>query len=293
MLQAQLGETLGVGANATIFEICAAIDAQQEESLDVAAIIDALEITLGPIVEEQISQLVNQIAIAISEITGEPINQALIDEILASIDIDEIVAQITANIQVSLGILETCLDLTPILPPPVTTTETLTVIKNVECQANSTTCANNPIQPSNFTIVIEDNNPSQNNFPGASDPGTNVELEPGAYNVTEQGLDSNTPQVCANMAFEAGSDLGNNLFICTNFSEECSGDISAGESLSCNINNVLIDTSPASLTVNKTIFGCDIFPNSYSMYCRSLLSNSSQWISCNDPPKVTQIIVEP
>ena len=136
MLQAQLGETLGVGANATIFEICAAIDAQQEESLDVAAIIDALEITLGPIVEEQISQLVNQIAIAISEITGEPINQALIDEILASIDIDEIVAQITANIQVSLGILETCLDLTPILPPPVTTTETLTVIKNVECQAN-------------------------------------------------------------------------------------------------------------------------------------------------------------
>ena len=68
----------------------------------------------------------------------------------------------------SLGILETCLNLTPILPPPVTTTETLTVIKNVECQANITTCANNPIQPSNFTIVIEDNNPSQNNFPGAS-----------------------------------------------------------------------------------------------------------------------------
>ena len=225
MLQAQLGETLGVGANATIFEICAAIDAQQEESLDVAAIIDALEITLGPIVEEQISQLVNQIAIAISEITGEPINQALIDEILASIDIDEIVAQITANIQVSLGILETCLNLTPILPPPVTTTETLTVIKNVECQANRTTCANNPIQPSNFTIVIEDNNPSQNNFPGASNSGTNVELEPGAYNVTEQGLDSNTPQVCANMAFEAGSDLGNNLFICTNFSDECEGNI--------------------------------------------------------------------
>ena len=109
-----------------------------------------------------------------------------------------------------------------------------------------------------------------------------MELEPGAYNVTEQGLDSNTPQVCANMAFEAGSDLGNNLFICTNFSEECSGDISAGESLSCNINNVLIDTSPASLTVNKTIFGCET-TNSFSMNCRSL-NNSSQWISCNDLP---------
>ena len=50
------------------------------------------------------------------------------------------------------------------------------------------TCEQNSIQPSNFTIVIEDNNPSQNNFPGSS-TGTNVELEPGAYNVTEQGLD--------------------------------------------------------------------------------------------------------
>ena len=67
---------------------------------------------------EQISQLVNQIAIAISEITGEPINQALIDEILASIDIDDIVSQIIANVQVSLGILEECLDLTPTPPPP-------------------------------------------------------------------------------------------------------------------------------------------------------------------------------
>ena len=46
---------------------------------------------LDPIVTAQISQLVNQIAIAINEITGEPINQALIDEILAGIDIDDIV----------------------------------------------------------------------------------------------------------------------------------------------------------------------------------------------------------
>ena len=152
----QLGETLGVGKNATIFEICAAIDA---EVLDITAVINALELDLDPIVTAQISQIVNQIAIAVSDITGDPIEQALIDEILASIDIDDIVAQITANVQVSLGILETCLDLTPIPPPPPATTETLTVIKNVECQANSTTCANNPTQPSNFTIVIDGNNP--------------------------------------------------------------------------------------------------------------------------------------
>ena len=170
LLQQQLAESLELGVNATIFEICAAIDAQ-EGSLDVAAIIASLEVDLEPIVTAQISQLINQIAIAVSEITGEPIDQALIHEILASINIDDIVAQIIAKVQVSLGILETCLDLTPISPPPpVTTTETLTVIKNVECRANSTICANNPIQPSNFTIVIEDNNPSQNNFPGSSDP---------------------------------------------------------------------------------------------------------------------------
>ena len=39
LLQQQLAVDLGLDANATIFEICAAIDAQQE-SLDVAAIID-------------------------------------------------------------------------------------------------------------------------------------------------------------------------------------------------------------------------------------------------------------
>ena len=106
LLQAQLGETLGIGENATIFEICAAIDA---EGLDIAAVIDALELDLDPIVTAQISQIVNQIAIAINEITGIPITPELIDEILASIDIDDIVAQITANVEVSLGILETCL----------------------------------------------------------------------------------------------------------------------------------------------------------------------------------------
>ena len=245
LLQAQLGETLGVGANATIFEICAAIDA---EGLDITAVINALELDLDPIVTAQISQIVNQIAIAINEITGIPITPELIDEILASIDIDDIVAQITANVQVSLGILETCLG----QEPPRPTTETLTVIKNTECQADSPTCANNPIQPSNFTIVIEGNNPSQNNFPGSS-TGTNVELELGAYNVTEQGLNPVTPAICSTMGFEAGqvvsTDISGNLFICTNFSEECEGDITIGNPQTCTIENVLIEQNFLDLAV--------------------------------------------
>ena len=65
----------------------------------------------------------------------------------------------------SLEILETCLGQDP---PPPPTTETLTVIKNVDCQADAQTCEQNPIEPSNFTVVIEGNNPSQNNFPGSS-----------------------------------------------------------------------------------------------------------------------------
>ena len=148
----------------------------------------------------------------------------------------------------SLGILETCLG----QEPPRPTTETLTVIKNTECQADSTTCANNPIQPSNFTIVIEGNNPSQNNFPGSS-TGTNVELELGAYNVTEQGLNPVTPAICSTMGFEAGqvvsTDISGNLFICTNFSEECEGDITIGNPQTCTIENVLIEQNFLDLAV--------------------------------------------
>ena len=71
----------------------------------------------------------------------------------------------------SLEILEECLGRVP--PPP--TTETLTVIKNVDCQADAQTCEQNAIEPSNFTVVIDGNNQSQNNFPGSSGTGTNVE----------------------------------------------------------------------------------------------------------------------
>ena len=91
----------------------------------------------------------------------------------------------------SLGILEACLDQVP--PPP--TTETLTVIKNVDCQVNMTFCDNNPniIQPSNFTILVDGNNPIPDEFSGESTTGTDVQIEAGPYNVTEQGLQTPPP----------------------------------------------------------------------------------------------------
>jgi hypothetical protein len=177
------------------------------------------------------------------------------------------------------------------VPSSTDTTATLTVFKKTACQADTQTCQQIQIQPSNFTIVIDGNNPIPDEFSGES-TGTNVELEPGPYNVTEQALDPNTPQVCANMAFEAGSDLGNNQVICTNFSEDCSGDISAGESLSCTIDNVVIDTT-ATLTVKKQIFGCDNIggPRNNTMNCSEFKNNSSApWLDCNTNANISDTI---
>lgn len=126
---------------------------------------------------------------------------------------------------------------------PIDITETLTVIKNIRCEADTETCQQIQIQPSQFNVVIEGKNPSQNNFPGSS-IGTNVELEEGRYSVSEEGLDPVTPELCNTMSFEAGqvaSELGENLFICTNFSEECEGNITVGNPQTCTIENVIVE----------------------------------------------------
>ena len=109
LLQQQIADDLGLDANATIFEICAAIDAQG--GLDSAAVIASLEVDLDPIVRAQISLLVNQIIDAIESITEPtiPLTPAQIAAIIASVDIDSIIAQITANVEVSLDIINACL----------------------------------------------------------------------------------------------------------------------------------------------------------------------------------------
>jgi hypothetical protein len=177
---------------------------------------------------------------------------------LTQVNIDDIVAHLTVNVQVSLGILETCIG----QEPPPATTETLTVIKNTECQADSQTCEQNPIQPSNFTVVIEGNNSSQNNFP-VSFTGTDVELEPGAYNVTGQGFDPVTPVIGSTMRYEAGrnltSGISENLFICTNFSDECEGDLTIGNPRTCAIENVRVEQNFLDLAVaNRDSLGVSI-----------------------------------
>ena len=93
------------------------------------------------------------------------------------------------------------------------------------------------------------------------------------------------------MGFEAGQVVSPNtsgLFICTNISDECEGDITIGNPQTCTIENVLVEppTPPtpqmASLTVNKTIFGCNNLLGSSGMDCSDLQNNDTRWISCDD-----------
>jgi hypothetical protein len=91
-------------------------------------------------------------------------------------------------------------------PTPSPTTATLTVIKVV----NGTTTAT----PANFTIQVTGNNPTPANFAGSS-TGTDVTLSPGAFNVTETASPN----------------------FATSFSSECSGNITAGQHLTCTITN--------------------------------------------------------
>jgi hypothetical protein len=55
--------------------------------------------------------LINQLVEAIEAITHITIDPTLINLIIGFVDIDAIVAQITANVEVSLGILQDCLGL--------------------------------------------------------------------------------------------------------------------------------------------------------------------------------------
>lgn len=99
-------------------------------------------------------------------------------------------------------------------PPPEPQTATLNVIKEVNCPAGSVCPA-----PSDFTINIAGNNPNPSSFPGSA-MGTEVLLEPGMYEVTE-------------MVPETPPDF-------TVFSPDCSGDIQAGQELTCTIINEFI-----------------------------------------------------
>ena len=118
ILQAQLGETLLGDPNATIFEICAEINGT---SLDIGVILAALEDTLTDIIIDELDANVNAIAAQVSGALGQlgvfPPNAAGLETAINAFitgitddDIAEIVANITADVEVSLEIFNRCLE---------------------------------------------------------------------------------------------------------------------------------------------------------------------------------------
>jgi hypothetical protein len=240
LLQSQLADQLQLNANATIFEICAAIDVQ---GLDIDALLASLAITLDPIVEDQISQLVLQIGAALNSL-GIQVTPTLLATIIASIDIDAIVADIIANVEVSLEILEECLGLEP---TPPTTLATLTVNKEIfgcdnfiigndvmSCQQMTNTdlawlpctdprISNTPpceeLPPNIFDIEVLDDQNSQiiPPFEGSAEGTTIENLQPGTYavneiknnqsNINQLGESLNDETTCGVLGFDDGGTL--------------------------------------------------------------------------------------
>ena len=151
LLQQALANATGLPDDATIFEICAAINAT---GLDIDAVLAALDVDLTAAVNAQINLLVGQIVIAIADILGIDIPPLVLPTIIAfivgSIDIVAIVDDITANVQVSLGILELCLgvDLGVASVTPTASTFQLPQMNPTIQQMNPTIQQNNQLSPS-------------------------------------------------------------------------------------------------------------------------------------------------
>src|SRR5215203_2864298 len=113
LVQQQLGLSLGIGANATIFEICAAIDAGE---LDINAVLTGLGPTLTAIVTAQLQTLRGQIAAELLSVGQvfllSSTATAAINAVIANINVTNIVGNITANVNASLTLFETCLNAT-------------------------------------------------------------------------------------------------------------------------------------------------------------------------------------
>ena len=238
LLQQQLANATGLDRKATIFDICAAIDAG---TLDINAVIAALEITLEPLVEAQISQLGLQIEATVMAL-GITVDADLVAAIIAGIDLTATVNEIIIDIRAALGIFETCLGLPPTQPPTQPPTPaSLTVKKQVfgcndfpspdimdclDLQNNAIewrNCNDNNNPPDvRFTLICQSlpeslfdievldsqNNPVVEVFEGSADGKTIENLEPGAYtvneiknptsNINELGEDSETEEECIN-----------------------------------------------------------------------------------------------
>jgi YVTN family beta-propeller protein len=202
LLQVQLAASLGLDPEATIFEICAAID---EQGLDINAILASLELTITPIVRAEITAQITNI-VKVLNATGVIVPSSLLTLILSGINFAAVVDEISLDIRASLGILEECLDLPPIEGGTLSINKDWFVCNNdtIDCtiqipeqqisfegpnSGNYTQCTSDGQCPfandAGFNIKINGSNPIPNTIPAQINTEQQIDIGTGPFSVTE------------------------------------------------------------------------------------------------------------
>jgi hypothetical protein len=130
LLQQQLAVSLGLGADATIFEICAAIDAGA--TVNIGAIITAIDAIIGPLILAEITAQITDI-VSIINATGGSVPAAVLTTILASVNVTSIIADINLDITAALNLFNDCRGVpTPGATIPITTFQLPTVSPTIQ-----------------------------------------------------------------------------------------------------------------------------------------------------------------
>jgi hypothetical protein len=130
LLQQQLAVSLGLGADATIFEICAAIDAGA--TVNIGAIITAIDAIIGPLILAEVTAQITDI-VSIINATGGSVPAAVLTTILASVNVTSIIADINLDITAALNLFNDCRGVpTPGATIPITTFQLPTVSPTIQ-----------------------------------------------------------------------------------------------------------------------------------------------------------------
>jgi hypothetical protein len=155
LLQAQLGVSLGLGNNATIFEICAAID--EGANVDIGAIITAIDAIIAPLILAEISGQITDI-VEIINATGGFVSVANLTAILASVNVTGIIEDINLDITAALNLFNDCRGVltistfsTPVITP-ITTLQLPTVSPSIQQMSPSIQQMSPSIQEQSPTI---------------------------------------------------------------------------------------------------------------------------------------------
>jgi hypothetical protein len=130
LLQQQLAVSLGLGADATIFEICAAID--EGATVNIGAIITAIDAIIGPLILAEITAQITDI-VSIINATGGSVPPAVLAQILASVNVTSIIADINLDITAALNLFNDCRGVpTPGATTPITIAQLPTVSPTIQ-----------------------------------------------------------------------------------------------------------------------------------------------------------------